>query len=89
VHSEAKKAPDMASTPGRATSSTAPAGAWTPLPTASSTGPVVLVVAKAASRASLDTIFQVQFPVLLGTCWNTLELLQSALLEWLLQAPSD
>jgi hypothetical protein len=53
MHSEARKAPDMASTPGRAASSTTPVGAWTPLPTASSMGPAVLAVAKAASMANV------------------------------------
>jgi hypothetical protein len=89
MHSEARKAPDMASTPGRAASSMEPAAAWTPLPMASSTGLGVLAIGEAASRASVDMIFQVQFPFLLAKCWNTLELLQSTLLEWLLQASSD
>jgi hypothetical protein len=56
MHSEARKAPDMASTPGRAASSMEPAAAWTPLPMASSTGLGVLAIGEAASRASVDMI---------------------------------
>jgi hypothetical protein len=72
MHSEATKVLDMASTPGWAASSRAPAMAWTPLRRASSTVPGLLAIAEAASRASLDTILQVQFPFLLATCWKIL-----------------
>jgi hypothetical protein len=89
VHSEARKVPDMASTPGRAASSKAPVMAWTPLPKASSTVHVLLAVAEATSGADLDTTLSVQFPFLLATCWKILLLVQSALLEWVMRASSD
>jgi hypothetical protein len=81
MRSEARKVPDMASTSGRATSSRAPVMAWTPLPRASSMVHGLLALAEAASGANLDMTLQVQFPFLLATCWKTLSLVQSPLLE--------
>jgi hypothetical protein len=41
----------------------------------------LLALAEAASGANLDMTLQVQFPFLLATCWKTLSLVQSPLLE--------